>query len=164
MSEMLHLSEAILSFTSSPQNGWFLPITEAIQGLSAEQAAIVPGKGFNSVWAVTNHVWFCQVKVLLHLQGRSTEQLSFGEGNDWPPVGDPLDESAWQTAQERMLAVTQEISKCISELSAEELETPFEPGKAERWKLVQGLIAHNSYHACEVISIRHMQGQWLKEA
>lgn len=163
MTEMQHLSEALLSFTSDPKNNWFKPITESIQGLSAEQAAIVPAKGFNSVWAVVNHVWFCQSHVLLRLQGQPAGQFSFGEGNDWPPVGDPMDESAWQTACERMLAVTRELAQCIGELTEKELETPFDPDRAERWKWIQGVIAHNGYHACEVISIRHMQGQWLKE-
>jgi hypothetical protein len=25
-----------------------------------------------------------------------------------------------------------------------------------------GLIAHNGYHTCEIISIRHMLGLWLE--
>jgi hypothetical protein len=163
MSESLHLSEAVVNFSSQTDNGWFLPIQAAIEGLSAGQAAIVPARGFNSVWAVVNHVWFCQANVLMRLQGRPADQLSFGEGEDWPPLGDPLDESAWQSARERLLAGSQALSTCVAGLTPAELAAPHEPGQAQRWHLIQGVIAHNSYHACEVIGIRHMQGLWLRE-
>jgi uncharacterized damage-inducible protein DinB len=163
MSEMSHLSEALAGFYEDPQNGWFLPITEAIKGLSAEQAAAVPAKGFNNVWAVVNHVWFCQVSVLLRLQDKPVDRAEMGAETDWPPVGDPMDEAVWQAACRRALETNQELAKCVAELNAKGLNAPVEPGRVERWKLIQGVIAHNSYHACEIISIRHMQGQWLKD-
>lgn len=164
MSEMSHLAESLASFYGNPQNDWFLPVTEAIKGLSAEEAAAVPAKGFNSVWAVINHIWICQIIVLLRLQDKPVDRAELGAENDWPSVGDPMDEAAWQAACTRALETNLELSKYVSELNAKDLNAPVKPGQSERWKLIQSVIAHNSYHACEIISIRHMQGLWLKDA
>jgi hypothetical protein len=46
-------------------------------------------------------------------------------------------------------------------LSDEMLAAPLAPGRAAPWQLIQAMIAHNAYHTCEVISIRHMLGLWL---
>lgn len=163
MSEANHLAVAVQDFYSNPDNNWFMPIAEGIKGLTAEQAAAIPAKGFNSVWAVVNHVRFCQEVILNRLKGESEEHTTFGEGEDWPPVGDPLDEGAWNEACAKALEVNQEFAKVVAAIKPEMLEKPWKPGKAERWKMIQGIIAHNSYHACEIISIRHMQGLWLEE-
>jgi len=50
----------------------------------------------------------------------------------------------------------------VASLSDEEIAQPTAPGRAKRYQAIQGLIAHNSYHTCEIISIRHMQGWWLE--
>src|SRR5512136_2734311 len=113
MNEAKHLSESVIDFYSSPQNNWFTPITEAIKGLNAEQAATVPAKGFNSIWAVLNHVRFCKEVINNRLKGESEEHTTFGAGEDWPPVGDPMDEDAWKSTCVRALEVNQEFAKTV---------------------------------------------------
>jgi hypothetical protein len=43
------------------------------------------------------------------------------------------------------------------------LEQPVAEGAQwnTRRHLIQSMIAHNSYHTCETISIRHMHGWWF---
>jgi hypothetical protein len=162
MSEAQHLAEALEGLFANPENGWFTPFSVATAGLTAEQAAHVPAERFNSVWAVANHVRFCQEVALRRLRGLPVDRAALGAEDDWPPVGEPADEDAWQTARERALAVNRELAETVAGLSGEELAQPFAAGRAARYQLVQGLIAHSGYHACEIISIRHMQGLWLE--
>ncbi len=163
MSEAEHLSQAMTCFFSDPQNGWFHPLALAIQDLSAEQAATVPARGFNSVWAVVNHVRFCQELVMRRLGGNPESQKPIQPGEDWPPIGDPLDESAWQEASRCLLEANQLLAKAIAALPDEGLTQKVKPSGVEIWQLVQGVFSHNSYHTCEIISIRHMQGLWIQE-
>lgn len=50
MSDSEQLSEALERLFADSQNGWFTPIIEAANGLTAQRAAQVPAEGFNSVW------------------------------------------------------------------------------------------------------------------
>lgn len=56
MSESEHLAEALTGLLLEEENGWFLPIFQALDGLSAEQAARSPGEKFNSPWGLVRHV------------------------------------------------------------------------------------------------------------
>ena len=164
MSEAKHLSEALEGLFVDPQSGWFTPIMHAIDGLTAEQAAKVPAQGFNSVWGVINHVRFWQEYVLLRLEGKEVDRAALGSEHGWPAVPNPIDEQAWAAAHDRALEVNRELAQKIAGFGSAELSQPYIPGRARRDQIIQGVIAHNSYHACEVISIRHMLGLWLDRA
>jgi hypothetical protein len=163
MNESQHLSEAIDGYFTDPHNEWFLQFTGVIQGLTAEQAATVPAPRFNSVWAVVNHLWVCNQRVLLLLQNQPADRSVLGVVDDWPPIENPMDENAWQADCQRLLAVHRELVKTVASISAEGLCQPIQNGWSERWKVLQGVLAHNSYHTCEIISIRHIQGLWIEE-
>jgi len=82
-------------------------------------------------------------------------------------LGDPQTtagpcEAAWEAVVERCLEGNCELAEATAALSDEALAAPLAPGRAAPWQLVQGIIAHNAYHTCEVISIRHMLGLWLE--
>jgi len=162
MSEAKHLAEALTGFFGPAQNGWFASFTTAVAGLTAQQAAWVPGRGFNSVWGLVDHVWFWQQFLLPVLHGVTEDQQPLRREDDWAPVADPTDEAAWQAACQRAVAVNAELASYVGGLSDEELAQPYAPGKRQRQKVIQGIIAHNSYHTCEIISVRHMQGLWLE--
>jgi len=162
MSEAQHLSDALEGLFVRPDNGWFTPLTVAIAGLTAEQGATVPAPSFNSVWAVVNHVRFWQEVTLLRLRGLPADRQASGAEDGWPPPVAPADELAWQAACDRAIALNAELAGLIAGTTGEELAQPIAPGRANRYQMIHGVIAHNSYHTCEIILIRHMQGLWLE--
>jgi len=164
MSESTHLSDAIERFYTSPHNGWFASTTSAIQGLTAEQAAKVPAEGFNCVWAVLEHMRYWMEYMLLRLQGVVVDRASFMEGvEDWSAMPNPPSEVAWQAEQRWAAEALQKFTETVAHLSEEELNAEVNPGKPKRWQIIQGVLAHNAYHTCEIITIRHMQGLWLED-
>ncbi len=162
MSEAQHLADAVDGLFANPENGWFMPFMTATAGLMARQAATVPAPRFNSVWAVVNHVTKCNQFALSRLRGEPVDVANMNEAYWWPAPGDPGDERAWQAARECALAVNKEIAAVIATLDDETIARPVEADRAARHQLIHGLIGHNSYHACEVITIRHMLGLWLE--
>jgi hypothetical protein len=162
MSEAQHLAEALVALFTHTDNGWFAPYTEVVAGLSAAQAGTVPAPGFNSVWAVTNHIWYWQEIVYLPLRGLPEDRKAMGDEIGWPPAGSPDDEADWLAAVERVVQQNRDMADLVARLSDEELAQPMFPGRANGYQAIQGVIAHNSYHICEAISIRHMLGLWLE--
>jgi uncharacterized damage-inducible protein DinB len=165
MSEAQHLAEALEVLFTSDAPGWFSPIATATEGLTAEQASTVPRERFNSVWAVVNHVRFWQEAALRQLQGQEVDYPALGseDGSGWPPAGEPDDEDAWHAARTRALEANAALARYVASLTDADLDAPL--GEGEVWStrrhLVYSMLAHNSYHTCEVISIRHMQGLWF---
>lgn len=158
-------AEALELLFVSDTPGWFSPFITATDGLTAEQAATVPAPRFNSVWAVVNHVRYWQEAALLQLQQRPVDSAALGsdDGSGWPPVGDPTDDAVWQESRKRALEANAALASYVSELSEAELDQPISDGDAwnTRHHLVYSMIAHNSYHTCEITTIRHMQGWWF---
>jgi len=162
MSEAKHLAEAMEGFFTNDQNGWFLPIRSAIQGLTAEQAAHVPSAGFNSVWGVVNHLIYWNEIMTLRLAGQQVDRKNLPNSDGWPKPAFPPTEEAWKRDCERLLGMNKNLVSFVSRQIDETLSERMSPGQPKRWQAIQGVIAHNSYHTCEIISIRHMQGLWLE--
>jgi hypothetical protein len=47
-------------------------------------------------------------------------------------------------------------------MSETDLDSPISAWNETKAQTIQGIIAHNSYHICEIISIRHMLGLWIE--
>jgi hypothetical protein len=160
MSEGQHLAETLVAFFAYKDHGVLTPFTDAVAGLTATQAAQVPGPGLHSIWAIVNHVRFWHDVTLLQLRGLAVDWASLGATDGWPPAGDPTDEVAWQAAVRRTETLNGEIAALVEMFSDAELIEPVVAGQVTRWQVVQSLIAHNCYHTCSIIAARRLFGLW----
>lgn len=64
------IAHVVENHFSNPQASSFAHFVTVSDGLSAEQAAKVPGERFNSVWGVVNHIAFWQEVTCLALRGQ----------------------------------------------------------------------------------------------
>jgi uncharacterized damage-inducible protein DinB len=163
MSEAQHLADSLVKLLSDPQGGWFTPASVALEGLSADQAGKVPGQGFNSVWAVVNHMTYWQEYLLQRLRGEKENLWGKSNKGSWQVLKPPYLEHEWIADRESLFATNKVLSAVVASFSDEELSQPYVKDKSERHQVIQGIIAHNCYHTNEIISIRHMLGFWLKK-
>jgi hypothetical protein len=163
MSEASHLAEALEGLLAPPELYWFVSYPAAVDGLTAEQAACVPGPRFNSVWGVTLHLTICQQFALAVLRRETIDVNAFFAEGAWPPVRDLQDAAAWQRAKSDLLAVNHALAECVAGLPDEALEQPLPYVEMKCYQYIQGHLAHNSNHLCEIVDIRHMQGLWLEK-
>lgn len=158
-SEAKHLAEALEGMFTTSDHGWFSSFVSAMDGLTAKQAATVPTSKFNSVWGVVNHVRFWQEVALLELQKRTVDFEALGAPDGWPKVNEQS-EVAWQTAKTRVIEANAKLAAYVAGLSDADLNEKIKD--SDQWNtrrhLIQSMIAHNSYHVCELISLRNMQG------
>jgi hypothetical protein len=75
---------------------------------------------------------------------------------------DPPGQEDWEASQAQMLRANRDLAEYVRSLSDEALQRPVAEGRPTPYQVIQGIIAHNSYHTCEVISVRHMLGCWLE--
>ena len=164
MSEAEHLADALRGLFSNPQHGWFTPISVSIQGINAQQAATTPRERFNSVWAIVNHLRFWQDFVRLRLQGQEVDREALGAENGWPAIPRSITQQEWEKSYEQVLRANEELADLVATLSDHDLARPYAEGRALRSQLVHGVISHNCYHSCEIVSVRHMLGLWLERS
>jgi hypothetical protein len=159
----MHLREGLIEAFNSASPSAFAPFGAATDGISAAQAAAVPGERLNSIWAVVNHLWFWNEVPARMLRGEPVEpdELGAADWQGWPPIGDPADEQAWQAARARALAAHAVFAATVGELSPETLAADF-AGWGPTWAIIQGMFAHNSYHIGEIVTLRHLQGLWVE--
>jgi hypothetical protein len=162
MSEAAHLSIGLTEGFNSPNAQAFASFGAATAGITAAQAAAVPGERMNSIWAVVNHLHFWNEAPLRKLRGESFEPADLGAAtwSGWPPAGDPADEAAWQAARERTIASAAALAAVVAELSDAQLAADL-PGWGPAWAIIQGMFGHNSYHIGEIVTLRHLQGLWV---
>ena len=162
MSEAKHLATALTEYFSNPDNGAFADFSAATDGLTAAQAAAVPGERMNSVWAVVNHLWFWNEAPLRMLRNGSFEPAELGltSWDTWGEMGDPNDEEAWKAARTRALESNAAFAAAVAELTPEQLAADMASwGPAHA--VIQGMQAHNAYHTGEIITLRHIQQLWV---
>jgi len=160
MSEGQHLADTLVAFFAYTDHGTLTPFTHAVSGLTAEQAAAVPAAGFHSVWAQVNHVLFWHEVSLRQLRALPVDFEALGARDGWPPPGSSSDETSWQAAVSRTVALNNEIAEMVEGLTDEELEEPVVAGYVTRWQIVQSLVCHNAYHTCGIIDARRLLGLW----
>ena len=160
MSESRHLAEALVRLLYEEENGWFLPAYLAFEGLSAEQAARSPGERFNSPWSIVRHMTYWMEVILLRLRGEDPRSVL---GEDWLALADPLSESAWAADKERLREVTTQLADVVRAWDDATMESSWLKSEHNHRQVIEGVIAHNSYHTNELICSRHMLGYWLEQ-
>jgi hypothetical protein len=138
MPESTHLAEALEGLFAPPDVYWFVSYPAAVTGLTVEQAACAPGPRFNSIWGVTLHLTICQQFAAAVLRRETIDVNAF-------------------------LAANHALAICVAGLPDEVLEQPLPYVEMKGYQYIQGHLAHNSNHLCEMVDIRHMQGLWLEK-
>jgi uncharacterized damage-inducible protein DinB len=160
MSESEHLASDLIDSLLEEENGWFLPVFDALKGLKAEQAARSPGEKFNSPWSILRHMTYWTEAVKLRLEGKDPTQKL---GEDWATISDPTSEEAWAEDKLRLETITRELADIVRGWDDTFLLQLYRQRNRSYRQVIQGIIGHNCYHTNEIISMRHMLGYWLEE-
>lgn len=122
----------------------------------------VPLKGKSM--SESNHL--AQALKRLYFGARSASSLLSTLGapdeSGWSPTGAPDDEEGWIQARQRALDVNTALADLVAGLSQAEIDSTLEVWGSPKHRAIQGIIAHNSYHTAEIITVRHMQGFWME--
>jgi uncharacterized damage-inducible protein DinB len=135
---------------------WHGPsVLEAIEGVSAEQAAAHPIAGAHSIWELVLHLGGAYGLVLRRL-GRDGRQLT--EREDWPSVPEPTAEN-WSDSIRALKQLNEDLRNAVRNFPEERLDQPL-VAESPYTAFTQfiGVTQHNLYHAGQIALLKKALG------
>lgn len=137
--------------TTHNKKDWFVPVNDAVAGLTAEQAMWNDGSGNHSVGQLAHHLLFWNQRQLELFKGQ--KPADFTGNND--ETFNSFDKEKWNEITTRLDQVLSEIEKLVQTADEKQL------GK---WaETIANISTHNAYHTGQIIFVRKLQGSWNPE-
>lgn len=145
--------------TCYDQNGWFVALRNALDGVTAEQAVWRPLGADNSIWEMVAHLSYYNNAYLQRFKGIDYEYDV--PDNDATFRGGEADEAEWQAEVEKFDALMNEWRELLTAADESKFDEAV-PQKGERkWgELLADINAHNAYHGGQILLLRKLQGAW----
>jgi uncharacterized damage-inducible protein DinB len=140
------------------RKAWHGPnLKGSIRGLDAEQAAWRPGPGRHSIAEQVLHAAYWKYAARRRLRGDKRGSFPI-KGSNWFPVSGGLTEAEWRGHSRLLDAEHRVLRAAVAGLSPERLyETPA-GSKVPSVALIQGIAAHDIYHAGQIQLLKRLRG------
>lgn len=144
-------------------DAWHGPsITEALEGVTARQAAMRPIAAGHTIYELTYHLAAWTGEVLQRLQGRPPQLPDEG---DFPEPAAEISEDEWQAVKTRLAERHASLAQALSTFDESRLpdnvgltrDAPTGTG-VTYYAMVHGLIQHDAYHAGQIMILRKALG------
>lgn len=137
------------------QGGWFRALDQAVEGLTAQEAAWSPGHGVNSICQTVNHLAFWKEIVAGRLHGAP---MSGGRIDNTATFG--ASEGTWEEAVARLRKAHAAYRAAVAQLTDEALAQPLPGERTPLIDLLQALNVHDGYHLGQIVLLRKAQDAW----
>ena len=134
--------------TTHNKQDWFVPVTVAVEGLTAEQAKWTDGKGNHSVGQLVNHLLFWDRRALAQFKGEAPGKFS---GNNDETFNN-FDAKQWMATVKQLDEVMTAWEKAVEAADENKL--------AKEASTIAHVGAHNAYHIGQIVYVRKLQGSW----
>jgi uncharacterized damage-inducible protein DinB len=143
------------------QKNWFVPVSDALAGLTAEQASWNDGDDNHSIWQIVNHLIFWNERWLMRFRGEVPPKM---EGENSGTFSGAGSEGEWKKTVKKLDEVLTEWETRLKETGDDVLEREAYEGYGDSWlaMLTQTTI-HNAYHIGQIVTLRKQQGSWNPE-
>jgi hypothetical protein len=134
--------------TTHDQQDWFVPVKQALEGVTAAQASWKPQGGDHSIGQLANHLLFWNSQNLAKF--KHVTPAKFDGNND--ETFTAFDQGKWDEVRTKLDQVLTELEKLVNAADEKTLQS---------WAPTLGRIAtHNAYHTGQIVILRKMQGAW----
>ncbi|WP_130860756.1 DinB family protein [Gracilibacillus phocaeensis] len=150
----MHTKEVILAQLAAvhDQNGWFVSMTSALQGVSEAEATWRNHPDANTIWGIVHHLLYYNQGYLNRFKGTGGTRFTIATNDQ---TFDNLEGYTWEEALRSIDQVMQEWRQVIKEASYEHFN--------EKVEDLTHLMIHNAYHIGQIVDIRKQQGTWNAE-
>ncbi len=132
---------------------WAHSMLDALEGLTAEQAAWKPRKkGAHSIWEIVHHATYWKDFLVQRLEGSTAK---FSDEESW--TVSETGEEAWAKAIARLKRTHNKLMRRLQEGKLD-LDKPFPGEKMPTGEALLGTLAHDLYHTGQIALLRQMQG------
>jgi hypothetical protein len=138
---------------------WQPSLSEALDGVSAAQAAWKPGPARHSIWQIVRHLLLWKGGVLDAWDGRPPDGYEM-LARDWPAAAGTDEE--WERDRQALLRVSVEFLSRVRGLDDAALSAPISwyPGRHLQPLAIRVVrtTTHDAYHAGQIQYLRALQG------
>lgn len=146
--------------TCYDENGWFVALKNALQNLTAEQAAQKPEGVENSIWGILAHLNFYNERWLKRFKGETVDELTI-ENSETFADSESVSEEAWQREVERLDQIMSQWRSLIESADESGFSKTISEENESSWANLVGYInAHNAHHGGQIVILRKLQGSW----
>jgi uncharacterized damage-inducible protein DinB len=141
------------------EKNWFVPLKDALAGLTSEDAAWHKNSENHSIWQIVNHLIFWNERWLKRFKGGTTEKMD-GE-NSGTFSENSGDKDGWKKSAEKLDEVFAEWETEIQKKDEAFLQSDIFLDPGDSWYAVFAVTTiHNAYHIGQIVTIRKQQGSW----
>jgi hypothetical protein len=135
--------------TTNNAEDWFVPVSIAVDGMTAEQAQWKPaGKDAHSVGQLAYHIWYWDMRSLHTFKGEKNEKFD-GNNNE---TFDNFTAAQWDDLVKKL---NQEMADWEAAVQAAD-----DAKLAANASLIAHIGAHRAYHVGQILYVRKLQGSW----
>jgi hypothetical protein len=135
--------------TTHNAEDWFVPVSIAVDGMTAEQAQWKPaGKDAHSVGQLAYHIWYWDSRSLQQFKGEKPAPFD-GNNNE---TFDKFSAAQWDDLVKKL---NQEMADWEAAVQAAD-----EAKLAANASLIAHIGAHRAYHVGQILYVRKLQGSW----
>ena len=133
---------------SHPNKDWYVPISIAIDGLTAEQANHKDSTGNHSISELVSHLVFWNERILFWFHDEKAPD--FNDDNELTFI--TFSEAEWAFSVHRLDSIQKTWERSVERATDEQLR---------KWSSsVANIAAHNAYHTGQIVYIRKQNGWW----
>ncbi len=142
------------------ENGWLVALKNALQNLTAEQAAWKPENSDNSIWETLSHLNYYNEAYFKRFQGIKYTYRVANNDETFSSAENASDE-AWGAEVERFVSVMSEWRKLLEAADETKFDEPVSEKNRSLWAtIISEINAHNAYHGGQIVLLRKLQGSW----
>ncbi|WHY02902.1 DinB family protein [Neobacillus sp. DY30] len=139
---------------------WFVSFEKAVAGLTPENALWKQSESENSIREIISHLVFWNKRFLDRFKNSEFRKM---EGNN-DSTFTYLYESEWEQVLQEFNQVMTDWVETIEKSEDEKFDQYISEQSTETWlESISSITLHNAYHIGQIVTIRKMQGSWMKE-
>ena len=141
------------------QKAWFVPLSDALDGLSPQQAAWRDGSENHSIRQIVNHLIFWNERWLMRLKEIEPPKMEGEISATFDSETGDVEE--WESTAKRLDEVLGELESELRNASEEKLAGEAFKDAGDSWyAFLSQLTIHNAYHIGQIVYTRKLQGSW----
>lgn len=140
------------------ENGWFVALQNAIEGLNASQAAWKTENIDNSIWEILSHLNYYNYAYLERFKG--VDYVYPASNNDETFTAEKTEE-AWLVETEKFNFIMKDWRHLLETADEAKFDQPVSKNNQALWGiLLSNINLHNAYHAGQIVLLKKLQGIW----
>jgi len=143
------------------ENVWFVALRNALEGITAEEAAWSPAGSDKSVWKVLTHLNYYNDSWLIRFRGGEFEHAEGMTNDDTFAVPDAPDDATLATEIARMETIMNGWRDELTKADEAKFTAAVSAANESPWRsIISDINTHNAYHAGQILLLRKLRGTW----